>query len=422
MDLELAWLEGTEFARLPAIATALAIGLLLGLERERHPGTKAGLRTFALVALFASLAGLLSDQLQSPWFLIAGLGLVGALIIAAYVNEPPDADPGTTTVAAMLVCYALSAMVWYGHSRLAVMLAIATAALLYFKAELHGVSARLTRRDLISMLQFAVLSFIILPILPNREFGPYNAFNPYEIWLLVVLIAGVSLFGYVALRVVGQRYGAPLLGLFGGLVSSTATTLVYARHAAGHAELLRLSVFVILIANLVMLLRLGLISAVVAPGILKQLLPVLASGLAVGVLTLFYWRRREPLQNELPMPEFRNPTELTAALTFASVYGAVLLGSAWLSDIAGTAGLYALALVSGLTDVDAISLSTLRLFNRGDVSGAQATVAIALATISNIAFKLGMVLAVGGTPLFRRCAGAMGLVAAGLVAAICLWL
>lgn len=418
MTVELSWLEGTPLARLPAFATALAIGLLIGLERERHPAAKAGLRTFALVALFASLAGSLSEQLGTPWFLIAGLLLVGLLIIVAYARLEETADPGTTTVAALLVCYALSAMVWVGQSQLAVMLAIVTVALLYFKAELHGMTQRITRRDLISMLQFAVLSFIILPILPDRDFGPFDAFNPYEIWLLVVLIAGVSLAGYVALRVVGQRHSAPLLGLFGGLVSSTATTLVYARHARSHVDLVRLSVFVIVIANLVVLLRLGVLSAVVAPGVLVSLLPVLAAGLVVGALSLLIWRRREPVEGEPPIPELKNPTELSTALSFAAIYGIVVLGSAWLSEVAGTAGLYAVALVSGLTDVDAVSLSALRLFNRGDVSGPEATVAITLAICSNIAFKLGMVLVVAGPALFRRCAGAMGAVAAGLLLAL----
>ena len=158
---------------LQAFMTSLAIGLLIGLERERRSSAKAGLRTFALVALLGTLSGLLAEKAGSGWILAAGLLAVGAMIIAAYINRPDDAgDPGTTSVVAILVCYCLGAAVWFGYGTLAVMLGIATTVLLYFKAELHGLSSQLTSKDLISILQFAVLTFVILPILPDRNYGP----------------------------------------------------------------------------------------------------------------------------------------------------------------------------------------------------------------------------------------------------------
>jgi len=209
-----------ELAALPHFLTSLAIGLLIGLERERSPGSRAGLRTFALVALFGTLAAMLSEEANMPWLLLGGLLIVGLMTIAAYSRAKDDsADPGTTTVAAILVCYGLGAAVWYGNDTLAIMLAIITTVLLYFKTELHGITEKLSRRDLISILQFAVLTFIILPILPDKNYGPYEAIDPYQIWLMVVLISGVSLAGYVALQFIGPRHSA-VLGLFGGLVSS----------------------------------------------------------------------------------------------------------------------------------------------------------------------------------------------------------
>ena len=159
-------------------------------------------------------------------------------------------------------------MIWHGYSTLAVMLAIVTTMLLYFKSELRGVTQNLSRRDLTSMLQFAVLFLIILPILPDGNFGPYDALNRRQVWLMVVLISGVSLAGYVALRFAGQRYGVALLGVFGGLASSTATTLAYARHIKGNEGFSRLAVVVILLVNLVVLVRLSIVSAVVSPAIL----------------------------------------------------------------------------------------------------------------------------------------------------------
>ena len=331
------WLEGTELGHLPALVTSLAIGLLIGLERERHAGAKAGLRTFALVALFGTLGALLSEQTGSPAALVAGMLIVAAMIITAYATDSTQKEPWTTTVVAILVCYALAAMVWFDHATTAVMLAIVTTALLYFKAELRGITTRLERRDLISILQFGVLMFVILPILPDRDFGPYGAINPHQLWVIVVLISGVSLAGYVAFRLIGQRYGAPLLGIFGGLVSSTATTLVYARHGRDHPELAPTATVVILLANLVLLARLAVLTAFMAPQLLRTLLPLLGSGLLAGVISLAFlaWRNRTA-QTSGPVPDIKNPTELRTALVFGAIYAVVLLLAAWLSDIAGS--------------------------------------------------------------------------------------
>jgi uncharacterized membrane protein (DUF4010 family) len=400
---------------LQAFMTSLAIGLLIGLERERRSSAKAGLRTFALVALLGTLSGLLAEKTGSGWILAAGLLSVGAMIIAAYNNRPDDAgDSGTTSVVAILVCFCLGAAVWFGYGTLAVMLGIATTVLLYFKAELHGLSSQLTSKDLISILQFAVLTFVILPILPDRNYGPYEALNPYQAWLMVVLVSGVSLAGYAALRLAGPQHGAPMMGLLGGLVSSTATTVVFSRHAHAHVALARTAMVVIMIASLMVLLRLTVMAAVVAPDVIEPLAKVFAGGLVLGLaVTAFGWRRLEA-QGELPMPEVRNPTEIRTALGFGALYAVVLFCSAWLSDVAGTKGMYAVALASGLTDVDAITLSSLRLFSIDKLSAGQAVTAIALAVLSNLTFKAGLIVTLGGWKLARLTLPAMLAVAAGI--------
>ena len=400
---------------LQAFMTSLAIGLLIGLERERRSSAKAGLRTFALVALLGTLSGLLTEKTGSGLILAAGLLSVGAMIIAAYINRPDDAgDSGTTSVVAILVCFCLGAAVWFGYGTLAVMLGIATTVLLYFKAELHGLSSQLTSKDLISILQFAVLSFVILPILPDRNYGPYEALNPYQAWLMVVLVSGVSLAGYAALRLAGPQHGAPMMGLLGGLVSSTATTVVFSRHARAHAALNRTAMVVIMIASLMVLLRLTVMAAVVAPDVIEPLAKVFAGGLVLGLaVTAFGWRRLEA-QGELPMPEVRNPTEIRTALGFGALYAVVLFCSAWLSDVAGTKGMYAVALASGLTDVDAITLSSLRLFSIDKLSAGQAVTAIALAVLSNLTFKAGLIVTLGGWKLARLTLPALLAVAVGI--------
>ena len=417
--MELATLAaGNGLEYLPAFATSLAMGLLIGLERERSPAAKAGLRTFALTAVLGTLLALLSQKTGSPWILVGGLLAVGAMIIGAYINDSEDKDPGTTTQAALLMCFGLGAIVWYGYGALAVMLAIVMTILLHFKPELQNMSKNLSRLDLQSILQFAVLSFIILPILPDRDYGPYETLNPYQTWLMVVLISGLSLSGYVALRFIGQRFGAPLLGFFGGLVSSTATTLVYARHARSNANLGKLAVVVILIANLVVLVRLGVVSSIVAPAILPHILPVLAGGLLFGTVVTFLWWRRISMVGEFPIPEITNPTEIRTALSFAALYALVLLVSSWLSDISGSRGLYLLAFASGLTDVDAISLSMLRLFDQGKLGPDQTVITMAIAYLSNLLFKFGLVIMIGGKALARDSAPALAAIACGMVGAL----
>src|SRR3989338_1559555 len=315
--METGFLQGNGIEALPQFLTSLAIGLLIGLERERNPSAKAGLRTFALVALFGTLSALLSEKLGSPWLLTAGLLAVAGMIIAAYISTSRESlrhslhqeaqdrenDPGTTTVIALVLCYGLGAMIWYGLAKLAVMLAIGITALLYFKPELRGISQKLTRRDLVAVLQFSVLTFIVLPILPNQNYGPYDAFNPHQAWLMVVLISGISLAGYAALHVVGTRYGAPLLGFFGGLVSSTATTMIYAKHGKGNQAMLNLAASVIVIASMVVLLRLLVVSAAVAYGALPSLLPVLAGGMLFGLAVALYNWRKMSKATELFIPE-----------------------------------------------------------------------------------------------------------------------
>jgi len=402
--MDLSFLVDAGLDALPAFATSLAIGLLIGLERERRPEAKAGLRTFALVSLFGTLSAMLSERLASPWILAVALLTTGLMIIAAYLqDDSTKTDPGTTTVAAVQVAFCLGAVVWFGQGTLAVMLAIVATVLLYFKAELKGLTERLTRTDLVSILQFAVLSFVVLPILPDRSYPPFDALNPHQVWLMVVLIAGVSLAGYIALRVFGPRAGAPLLGVLGGLVSSTATTTVYARHARSQDNMVALSVVVILLANLVVLVRIGVLMAVAAPRVLPALLPVLASALAFGfAATLLRWRGIKS-GGATPMPQVTNPTEMRTALAFGAAYALVLVLAAALNNAFGAEGLYVVALVSGLTDVDAITLSSARLFELGQLQSREATVAVTLALLSNLGFKLGIVMVVGGGRLARSC-------------------
>lgn len=386
-----------------AFATALGIGLLIGMERERRPDAAAGLRTFSLVAMLGCLFAMLGEKGDSPWLLAVGLVVLAASMVASnFSSQQEEKYRGFTSEAAIIVTYGLGAAVWYGYATIAVMLAIATTVLLYFKAELKQFSERMTAKDINSMLQFAVLSLVILPILPSEDFGPYGAINPRQVWWMVVLISGLALAGYLALRIIGARHGAAVLGIFGGLASSTATTMMFSRHAAEHSHLVRMSAIVILIANVMVMIRLGIIAGIVAPGLIGPIAIVFACGIVPGVaMALWGWKILNEA-GDLPMPEVRNPTELKTALSFGALYAVVLLAAAWLQDVAGNSGLFIVALVSGLTDADASVLSTLRMFNLDRVLFSDAVVAVALALVANLIFKIGLVVSIGGRMLARQ--------------------
>lgn len=390
-------------APVEAFSTALGIGLLIGMERERRPDAAAGLRTFSLVSMLGCLFAMLGERTSEPWLLAVGLIVLAATMVASnFSSKQEEQFRGFTSEAAIIVTYGLGAAVWLGYATLAVMLAIATTVLLYFKAELKQFSERMTPKDINSMLQFGVLSLVILPILPNEDFGPYGAINPRQIWWMVVLISGLALAGYLALRIVGARHGAALLGIFGGLASSTATTMMFSRHAAEHGHLVRMSSIVILIANVMVMIRLGLIASVVSPSLLQPIAIVFACGIVPGVVMALYGWKILSAAGELPMPEVKNPTELKTAVSFGLLYAIVLLAAAWLQDIAGSGGLYIVALVSGLTDADASVLSTLRIFNLDKLLAADAVIAVTLALVANLVFKIGLVISIGGKALARH--------------------
>ena len=408
-------------APVQAFATSLGIGLLIGMERERRVDSAAGLRTYALVCMLGCLFALLTEKTGGPWALIAGLVVVALAMVASnFSSRQEEQYRGFTSEAAIIVTYGLGAAVWFGYSTLAVMIAITTTILLYFKAELRRFSERMTAKDINSMLQFAVLSLVILPILPNADFGPYNAINPRQVWWMVVLISGLALGGYMALRMIGARHGATLLGIFGGLASSTATTMMFSRHANSHADLVRMSALVILIANVMVMIRLGLVSGVVAPQLIVPIATVFACGILPGVVMALYGWKILSAAGDLPMPEVKNPTELRTAISFGLLYGIVLLASAWLQDIAGNKGLYIVAIASGLTDADASVLSTLRLFNLELVSQGEAVIAVTLALGANLLFKIGLVMSIGGGNLARHALPGLFAIGGGMAAGLLL--
>jgi uncharacterized membrane protein (DUF4010 family) len=403
-------------------ATSAGIGLLVGIERERNPYAKAGLRTFALIAVLGTLCALLAREAESGWVLALGLFVIGAAIAGAYFADPRTTadDSGTTTVIAALVVYGLGALNFYGEPALAVALGVGMTALLYFKAELEGTAQKLTARDIRSMLQFGAVSLVVLPLLPNEAYGPYGVLNPFHIWLMVVLVSGVSLAGYVAWRLTLARKGLLLTGVLGGLVSSTATTLVYARHARQATHTQAASLVVIALANATMLARVLLIVAIVAPRAAPTIAVPIVLAFVAAIPAIALRLRSVGAESGDGSDDYRNPTNLAAALAFGALYAAILVVSAWLSDTVGARGVYGLAVVSGLTDVDAITLSSLQLFNTGTLPAIAAATAISLAVGANLVLKSLLVYGAGGRTIGLATIAAFAGPLAGLAGGVAL--
>ncbi|SMF05809.1 MgtC/SapB family protein [Pseudogulbenkiania subflava] len=418
-----AWLnlEGTPFAVLPRFVTSLAIGLLLGVERERKQRPLAGIRTFPLAAMLGTMLTMLGQMTATPVLIAVGLaGVIALGFLPEGHQEAEVQEPRTTTLVSLMLAYGLGALVWYNQSELAIATAILATALLYLKPELTGIARKLERRDLLSLLQFATLTFIILPILPNRAMGPYLALNPHKIWLMVVLIVGVSLTGYLAVRLLGERASGPWLGLLGGMVSSTATSLVYAREARSNPGSLSFATSVILLANIVLFLRLIVLAAILVPAALGAMAMVMLPALGLGLITALLRFRHDQSQAGHPELTLSNPTELKLALGFALMFAVVVLCSAWLHDLYGSRGIYAVALISGVNDVDPITLTVLNLFGEHRLDIRQVIISVVLAVFANNLFKFGLIASLGGRTLAWRCLPTFILSGAGMLGGLLL--
>ena len=383
-----------------AFAIALGLGLLIGLQRERTTDRLGGIRTFPLIALFGALTAHLSRNPGMAWLLLTGLISMTVLILLGNLDRlrGQRENKGITTEISALLVFLLGAYLVLGDKTVAVTLGGTIAVLLHFKPGMHAFARKLAEKDLRSIMQFAVLSLIILPVLPNRTFGPYDVLNPFSIWLLVVLIVGIGLGGYAAYKIVGARAGTLLSGLIGGLISSTATTVTYARQARTQEKAAGLAALVILIASTSMFIRMFVEIAVVAPRKIAVLCPplILLFVVSLTVCAAGYLRIR---QREDTMPEPGNPAELKPALIFGALYALVLLAIAAAREYFGNRGIYVVALISGFTDVDAITLSTANLSAAGSMEPDTAWRAMVIASLANLAFKTSAAGVLGGKPL-----------------------
>ena len=400
---------------------ALGLGLLVGLQKERAAAPIAGLKTFGLVSLLGAVSALLAASFGA-WVILTGLlTVLGIVAIGNGIQvSQGNANPGQTTEVALLVMFLIGALTVVGPREVAVALGGAVAMLLNLRDELKGWVTRMTDRDVRAVMQFVVVWLVVLPILPNRTFGPFDVVNPHNVWLMVVLIVALNLAGYAAFRWMDGRRGTAMAGLLGGIVSSTATTVAYARNAASEDLPTRSAALVIWLASSVVFVRILIEIGAVAPSFLLS-----AAGPMVAMLVLFAGTSlvllRHAPAGERQSLEPKNPTQLRTAVAFGLLYAGILLAVAAAERYLGSAGLYATAILSGLTDIDAITLSTSRLVASDRVDADLGWRLILTASLSNLLFKLGIARALGGRDLGRRL-GRLGALAVAVgVSLILLW-
>jgi len=406
------------------LGAALAIGLLIGVERGWHEreakeGARiAGVRTFGLVGLLGGGMALIAEVFGALVMGLAFVGLAG-LLAAVYVENlrRGRTDVGITSLVAALLTFALGALAAMGEVVIAAASAVLTALLLGYKPQLHRWVNALEGDELRAGIKLLLISVVLLPILPNRGFGPWEALNPYAIWWMVVLIAAISFVGYFAVKIGGAARGTVFTGLAGGLASSTALTLHFSRLAARDPALAPVLATGILLACGTMFPRMLLVASLLNRALFEALVvPALVMALCVYVPALVFLRRQARMQPYTASP-LKNPLELRAALGFGALLAVVMLLGKALQEFSGEAGVLVLAAASGIADVDAITLSLARM-SGDDLALGAAALGVVIAGAVNSLVKGAMAGVIGGRAIGLRVALPLAsAAAAGLVAA-----
>jgi uncharacterized membrane protein (DUF4010 family) len=410
---------------MPPFITALLVsgclGALIGLVRqwsEQRSGHEdvefAGVRTFSFLGLLGCLAAYGMCE-WTVWVLPVTLGVVGLFFAAGTLSAQPAAGPrmGYAAFMAALLTLFSGALVYGDQRQAAVLVAVATAVLIALRPSIHSWTTKLTTEDIRSALQFAAITGVILPLVPDQGYGPFLALNPHGIWLMVVLISGLGFTGYVLMRLLGAEAGILITGLVGGLASSTATTLAMSRQSREAPALSSGFALAVLVACTVMLARVAVMVMAISREFGLTVLPWLALMAVPGLLFgLWFWLFRPATgEHTVATPEVTNPLTLSLAIKFALLYGVINVLVAAASKWSAGSGLLVVSAFSGMTDMDAIALSVANNVRTHALTSAQGAQAILVAAISNTLVKGGMALAIGSPRLRRIIALILGLTA-----------
>jgi uncharacterized membrane protein (DUF4010 family) len=399
---------------LERLLVAILIGILIGLDRERAEVRKArqifaGVRTFPLVALAGAIPVLLVEDV-GPLLLAVSLLAVAAIAVVSYVRSSATGDVGATTEVAAVATFLLGALAGAGQLVVAGACGVAVAVLLVAKPKLEAFSRALTGEELAAALELAVITVIVLPLLPRRGYGPWQVLNPFEIWMVVVLVTALSFVGFMAMRLLGERRGMAVTGAVGGIVSSTAVTMAMAGRSRANETLARAAAGAAVVASAIMPLRVAVLAGVINAGILPRLLPVVFVMALVGLVAAWVLTRRRADEPTESAARIQNPFSLRAALSFAAIYAVVLLVVRGASEYFGAGGTYAAASLSAVADVDAVTVAFARL-GPGSTLWRVPAAAVTVASVTNTLVKLVLGVAMGAGRFRRYLAVSLGAMA-----------
>jgi uncharacterized membrane protein (DUF4010 family) len=415
-----------DLKHLIALAVSLALGLLVGLQRgwtarEKADGSRfAGIRTFALIGLSGGLAGILYGS--APGAATVLLAASGVLVIAGYWRDARLAETvsGTSGVVALLTL-ASGLLVGLGERLIGTAVAVVMVLLLAMREQLHGWIDRLSQREVLSIARFALIALVILPLLPNRDFGPYDAWNPRKLWLIVVLVSGFSFAGYFATRIVGAARGIIATAAAGALVSSTAVTASIANRMKEAAIPVPVLASAVSVSSVVMFLRVMVLAGLLAPAALPTLAMLVAPGLTVSlVFAAWYLHRTRFAEGSDTSHEMtiRNPFDIAPALMLAGLVMVLTVASLWVLQNFGDRGLALVLAISGTVDVDS-AIITMGGLTGQTLDPRTAGLVLAVPVALNTLFKAGVVVSVAGWAKGR--AAAVPLVASALAVGLA-WL
>ncbi|WP_414473553.1 MgtC/SapB family protein [Microvirga sp. M2] len=383
------------------LGVALAIGLLVGLvrgwqQRDEEEGERtAGLRTYTLTAVLGALSALLATYTNPTFLGLSFLGFAIAFGAFAWLEAKSERNFSVTGVIAALLTFALGAYAVLGDLQIAIAASVIVTLILALKQPLHSWLRRLTWLEIRSVLILLAMTFLALPMLPNRTVDPWDAINPAQIWLYAIIIAAISFTGYVAIRIMGSQAGVALAALAGGLASSTATTVTLSRMAREHPEASPLLAGGMLLSGSVMIVRVLVIAGALNSALLLPLAwPLGAAGFVMAAAAGLLFLTNGRGSKEHPQLDIRNPFDLGTALQLAALIAVISLLAKLVSGLMGNAGLTILAALSGIADVDAITLSLARLSHDG-ISAGGAVLGIGIAVAVNTVVKAGMTLSLG---------------------------
>jgi len=382
------------------ILISIVIGFMLGLQRDIAYHRKkrngfAGARTFAMIALMGYMSGWIHEKVEH--FVLVSFLIVGAFVLISYIYKSFYKKlSGSTTEFTMLITYLLGLLVFYNKAQYAILIAIIILILLDIKGRLRRFRNFITPKDMQSTILFLVMTFIILPLLPDKTIDPFGVFNPYETWIMVVLIAGISFMGYIAIKVLGTHRGIYITGIFGGLVSSTAVSITLSKIYALRQNFLKSFAGAIAISYSIMYIRVLLEAFVINPTLAKELMvPYLMASFFAFAFVFYLYKKSATTQSVKELQINSNPLEISEALKLGLLFGLIFGSIAFFQSRFGDTGIYLVAFLSGLTDVDAITLSLSKLAI-DKISMDVAINGIVIATVVNSIVKLGIVWVVGG--------------------------